>query len=325
MPFSVQVHGFSEIQGEWAELLPECTTNTIFVTPWWQAAWWQRFGTGAELCIASVRNGGSVLGIAPLVLRDGVVSFLGDTDLFDYHDFIVPRGKEDAFYPALCEFLLSLDWHTLELKSVPEDSPTLRYVPALAGRKGFAVELKEEDRAPIAVLPSTWEEYLERLSKKDRHELRRKLRRLEKASGSRQYVCTMPDVVAASMQEFFHLLRASDPNKQEFLTPEREGFFRDVAAELARRGQFRLYFLEVEGVRVAACICFDHADSYLLYNSGYDPSYSALSVGLLNKALCLKEAIEEGRKYFDFLRGTERYKYDLGGTDRVIYRLTVRR
>jgi CelD/BcsL family acetyltransferase involved in cellulose biosynthesis len=50
-----------------------------------------------------------------------------------------------------------------------------------------------------------------------------------------------------------------------------------------------------------------------------------LSVGLLNKALCIKQAIEEGRNAFDFLRGPERYKYDLGGTDRLLYRIAVRR
>ncbi len=115
------------------------------------------------------------------------------------------------------------------------------------------------------------------------------------------------------MDDFFPLMRASSHDKDDFLTPEREDFFKKLALELAPRGQFKLYFLEVDGVRVASCICFDYAGTYLLYNSGYDPEFSTLSVGLLNKALCLKEAIEEGRECFDFLRGNERYKYDLGG------------
>jgi CelD/BcsL family acetyltransferase involved in cellulose biosynthesis len=70
---------------------------------------------------------------------------------------------------------------------------------------------------------------------------------------------------------------------------------------------------------------FDYEGSYLLYNSGYDPGYSHLSVGLLNKALSIKDAVERGRESFEFLRGTERYKYDLGAQDRAIYRLTVHR
>ena len=125
------------------------------------------------------------------------------------------------------------------------------------------------------------------------------------------------------MQRFFTLLRASSPDKEEFLTPEREKFFLDVARESASRDHFRLDFLEVGGTEVAACICFDYGGAFLLYNSGYDPSYSRLSVGLLNKALSIRTAIEEGRKVFNFLKGDERYKYNLGGQDKAVYRLRI--
>ncbi|MEE8347693.1 MAG: GNAT family N-acetyltransferase, partial [Dehalococcoidia bacterium] len=63
----------------------------------------------------------------------------------------------------------------------------------------------------------------------------------------------------------------------------------------------------------------------LLYNSGYNPDYAYLSVGLLSKALALRKAIEEGRSRFDFLRGPEPYKYDLVARDVAVYRCTVRR
>ena len=98
-----------------------------------------------------------------------------------------------------------------------------------------------------------------------------------------------------------------------------------MATEFAVRGQFRMALLELDGKRVAACISFDYLDSYLLYNSGYDPDFSYLSVGILNKAFAIREAIGAGKRYFDFLRGPERYKYDLGAVDRTIYRLVVRR
>lgn len=325
MSYSVQLEDFDGIEKDWERILPSCSTNTMFVTPWWQRLWWSHFGGDSQLTILSVRNGRELLGIAPLHTRDGVLSFLGDTDLFDYHDFLVPLGNETVFYPALCDYLMGMDWHTLELKSLPQDSPTLDLLPRLAEQAGHVVEVADEDMAPVAPLPHSWDDYLAGLRKKDRHELRRKLRRLEEADGACQYVCDNTGALDGCMQDFFHLLRASSPDKLKFLTPERERFFLDIARELTPRGQFRLFFLEVNGVRAAACICFDYGESYLLYNSGYDPSYSALSVGLLNKALCIKEAIGEGRRSFDFLRGTERYKYELGGKDKSIYRMVVRR
>ena len=325
MSYSVRQEEFDGIEEDWERILPSCSTNTMFVTPSWQRLWWNHFGEGSKLSILSVRNGHQILGIAPLHVKDRVLSFLGDTDLFDYHDFLVPRGRETVFYQALCGHLKEMDWQMLELRSLPQDSPTLSILPGLAEQAGFTVDVTTEDVAPVASLPSSWDDYLAGLRKKDRHELRRKMRRLDETDAACQYVCDNFGAIGRCMQDFFKLMRASSPDKLRFMTPERERFFLDIARELAPRGQFRLFFLEVSGVRVAACICFDYADSYLLYNSGYDPSYSALSVGLLNKALCIKEAIMEGRRTFDFLRGTERYKYELGGQDRSICRLVIRR
>jgi CelD/BcsL family acetyltransferase involved in cellulose biosynthesis len=94
---------------------------------------------------------------------------------------------------------------------------------------------------------------------------------------------------------------------------------------MAQIGLLRLYFLELEGKPVATSLCFDYASSRLLYNSGYDLDYGYYSVGLLLNALCLREAIEQGIDYFDFLRGSETYKQHLGGKQHDLYQMVVRR
>jgi CelD/BcsL family acetyltransferase involved in cellulose biosynthesis len=321
----VRVGGFEEVFGDWEAILPHCSTNTVFVTPWWQETWWRHFGDDAELRLLVLRDDSSVLGIAPMMLSDGVLRFLGGTDLFDYHDFLVPAGNEAVFYDALFDYLPEMEWHTIELTSLPQDSFALGHVTSRAKSNGYAVEVQREDVAPVLRLPPTWDEYLAGLSKKRRHELRRKLRRLEGAGVISHTVCDDPSALPECMQDFFRLHRASKQEKAEFMTAERERFFVDAAVELASRGQFRLTFLAVDDIRVASCMGFDYGDSYLLYNSGYDPSYSELSVGLLSKALSIRDAIGARKQSFDFLRGTERYKYDLGAEDIPIYRVTVRR
>ena len=325
MSQSVRIESLEDVEEEWEAILPSCSTNTVFVTPWWQRTWWRHFGEDSELRVLVFHDNDLTLGIAPLMLRDGVIGFLGDTDLFDYHDFLVPRGGEDQFYESLFGYLDAVAWRKVDLKSVPHNSPTIRYIPPLAERRGYTVEVVEEDVAPIAYLPSTWDEYMAGLSKKDRHELRRKIRRFEAAGTGGQHVYSSVESLQLHMEEFFRLHRISRQDKAEFLTPEREEFFLDVAVEFAARDQFKLTFLELDGVRVASCIIFDYLDSNLLYNSGYDPDYSDLSVGLLNKANAVKEAIDTGRRTFDFLRGDERYKYHLGAEGRPIYRIVIHR
>lgn len=325
MAYSVQRESFDTIGGEWEDILSRTAANTIFITPWWQRLWWQRYGGDAHLELLSVRRDDALLGIAPLMISGDALSFLGDTDLFDYHDFLVIDGCEADFYNALWRHIAALDWQTLELKSLRQDSHTLKCLPALAQADGCEAQITQEDVSPYAALQPTWDEYLAGLRKKDRHELRRKLRRLQNGGNANQYACADPESIADAMPDFFRLMRASSGDKNDFLTPDRERFFGELACELAARGHFKLFFLEVDQARVAACICFDYDDSFLLYNSGYDPEYSALSVGLLNKALCIREAIESGKRRFDFLRGDERYKYNLGGKDQTVHELTIRR
>jgi len=86
-----------------------------------------------------------------------------------------------------------------------------------------------------------------------------------------------------------------------------------------------MIFLRLGGRRVASVLCFRAGDELLLYNSGYDPLFAGLSVGLLSKALALKRAIDLGSKRFDFLRGAERYKYELGAQDLAVRRCLIRR
>ncbi len=326
MTVSVQQESFDSIWERWENLLPSSATNTVFVTPWWQKIWWDNFGEGNESLIFSVSDGSELLGIAPLQTdQNGVLTFLGDKNLFDYFDFLVPRDSGERFYAALIDHLSGLTWDTLDLPSLPTGSPTLEYIPAIARDRGWDVEVETEETTPKTELPSDWDEFLLGLRKKDRHELRRKIRRLDRESENRQYDAADGDSLEDSMREFFALLRASRDDKNEFLTPERENFFLDIARELASRDQFRLYFLEVGGENVAACICFDYGGDFLLYNSGYEPGYSRLSVGLINKAFSIRTAIEENRREFNFLKGNERYKYNLGGRDEAVFHVSVNR
>jgi CelD/BcsL family acetyltransferase involved in cellulose biosynthesis len=83
--------------------------------------------------------------------------------------------------------------------------------------------------------------------------------------------------------------------------------------------------LSFDGEAVAMVLNFDIGGRLYMYNSGYDTQYSHYAVGLMSKALLLQDAIEQGRTAVDFMRGDESYKYDLGGKDRKVLRLVLKR
>ena len=320
-----QFQEMEEAEPLWDRILAQSSAPTIFQERWWQKTWWDHFGGESDLVLLLVGDSLGTVGIAPLAFRGEVLEFLGGSDLFDYRDFIVARGREETFCSMLLDHLNQMSWRELRLDSIREDSPTMDIFPRAAEAAGMSVETEVEDVAPVAVLPPTWDEYLAGLSKKDRHELRRKIRRLDRAGQVGWRVCESPDEVRGMMSDFLRLHRASSPDKAVFMTDEREAFFMDAAEAAAQLGHLSLGVAALDGQPVASCLGFDYGGAYLLYNSGYDPAYSRLSVGIVSKALAIQGAIEAGKGVFDFLRGSEDYKYRLGGQDRRIYRLVIRR
>ena len=315
-----------QLEKAWSHMLPNCYFNTIFITPEWQATWWKRFKYNCTPLIEIVTSGKEAIGVIPLLCEGEDATFIGDSNVYDYMDFPVLKGHGEEFFSKAWGRLKSMDWKSLRLESIPEDSPTLKYLPNIAKVDGFEVDLHESDTTPCMELPDSWDGYLAGLRKKDRHELRRKLRRLESNTDFKQYTVQITqDSVEKSMEEFFRLMALSSDDKGAFLTVQNKEFFVDLALQFSATDQYKLFFMEIEGTKVAACICFSYEGTYLLYNSGYDPERSSLSVGLLNKALTIQEAIRLDVKEYNFLRGTERYKYHLGASDRAVFDLVVNR
>jgi CelD/BcsL family acetyltransferase involved in cellulose biosynthesis len=282
------------------------------VLPPWLESWWRAFGAGQDLLLWEVHDGDRLLGIAPLRVEGETARFIGDVDVCDYQDFIVSSGQDCAFFVALLHLLNREGIRRLDLGLVRPDSLTAGALPAVAGLLEGEVLWEEVDVSFEMTLPLTWDAYLSGLSGKERHEIHRKFRRLHQSSAHRLEVLEDPRDVECAMDEFLRLFRLSRPEKGEFLTEARERFLRLAVQALAERRLVKLCFLEVGGARAASALCFDYKGSVYLYNSGLDPDYRHLSVGLLCKLLTLRRSIDDGRQVYDFLKGAETYKRRLG-------------
>ena len=209
---------------------------------------------------------------------------------------------DPAFFEAVLGYLDCEPWSGIDFVSLRDDTMTLKAFPVLAEKAGHQVRISEEDVSPGIVLPKEWEAYLATLTKKNRHELRRKMRRLDAVDGEVEFrVLSDTKEIEESLPDFLQMMRISREDKTEFLTPEREDFFRALARKLAALQALKLFFLDVDRRPVAGVVCFDYKGIRFLYNSGYDPAFSDLSVSLMLKAWCVRNAIENGLQYFDFL------------------------
>jgi CelD/BcsL family acetyltransferase involved in cellulose biosynthesis len=75
---------------------------------------------------------------------------------------------------------------------------------------------------------------------------------------------------------------------------------------------------------IAALLSFSYGDTLYFYNVTYDSEYSAYSPGFYLFDHAIKQAIAEGKKAADFLRGQEKYKYFFGAEESKIYNLKLK-
>ncbi len=323
--------GFAALHQEWNPLLRDSASGTLFLTWEWQSTWWEHLGEG-ELYLIAVRDGGHLSGIAPLYLTtsdDGLktLSVVGCRDVSDYLDLIAASGQEAKVYGALLDWLESDEapaWDLADLCNIRSASPTHSLLAEMAADRGYQVHTEVEDICPIIPLRATWDDYLNSLSKKQRHEIRRKLRRAEGSGQINWYIVNEEHDLAAEMEAFIELHQKSHVDKDEFMDAQMKGFFHAAAQVLHEAGWLQLAFMEVNGEKAATMLNFDYQDSILVYNSGYNPhKYARLSPGIVLLSYCIQWAIELGRSKFDFLRGDEEYKYRFGAQPTEIYRLVI--
>lgn len=176
-------------------------------------------------------------------------------------------------------------------------------------------QLEQTDESPFIPLTGRVEDYRAALSGKQRHELARKMRRCERLcqGGMR--------LTQGDLDVFLQLHRLSSPRKALFMGDDMEAFFRALSASLQAHGMLQLDTLWDGDRPLASAFQIRFNNRLHLYNSGYDPEAAPLAPGLCLLGHCIERACLEGVEEFDLLRGTERYKYDLGGVNRPVYRL----
>jgi CelD/BcsL family acetyltransferase involved in cellulose biosynthesis len=273
--------------------------------------------------LLAIRRDGDLAGVAPLMKLDRRLSLLGSSDVCDYLDFVVPLVEAPPVCHSVLQWVESKSWDRFDLFSMATSSVLRRNFLPLAASNGLAVQEEPEDVCPAMDLPASWDDYLAGLNRTDRHELRRKMRRLASEPDVEHEIVSDSTSVGRDMNDFFRLFLDSRADKTNFLTSVMKDFFTEMAQSMASNGWFNLFFLKMSGVRVAAAIIFDCGDTFYLYNSGYDKNYAQLGVGLLLNAQCIRTGIERGKRRFDFLRGNEPYKYHFGGHDELVYRCRI--
>ena len=315
----------------WNTLVEDGISDSPFLRYEILSQWWKTLGGGewkeADLVLITAAENGNMIGIAPLfkaVYEDREALLLvGSIEISDYLDLIV-RGEDlSRFLSGLIDFLarsgpfegLPFDWYNLA-----DSSPTLAALKAESEKRGWTYREEIYRPTPRIALSGDFEVYLSGIEKKQRHEIRRKLRRaVESEAPVHFYIVEDAATLDSEIESFFQLME-QDSNKAGFLKPAMREHMSGIMRNAFAQGYLWLAFLTVDGVKAAAAFNFDYKNKLWGYNSGVSHGFMELSPGWVLLSYQLQWACEHGRYEFDFMRGDEEYKYRFGGVNKYVMR-----
>lgn len=340
---------FENLAEEWNALLQTGITHVPFLRHEYLRTWWETRGGGewpdSELALVTARQAGRLAGVAPLFSarnRQGqqALLLLGSIEISDYLDLIVSPEDLGGFLPGLLDFLdhfgpagvsvpapesPSRPWQVLDWQNIPEDSPTLPLLKQEAAQRNWKFDQVRTYQAPSIKLSGDFDTYLAGIDKKQRHEVRRKMRRAQESDrGVNWYFVTDGSRLETEVEAFMTMM-AEEPDKARFLTAPMRQQMQNSCRAAFEHGWLQLAFMEVDGEKAAGYLNFDYLNRVWIYNSGIARRFLDLSPGWVLLGHLLEWANQNQREEFDFMRGAEDYKYRFGAVDKYLAGVNVDR
>jgi CelD/BcsL family acetyltransferase involved in cellulose biosynthesis len=315
---------FSRLADEWRTLLSGTSSDHIFLTWEWLYTWARHYLREERLLILLAVEDGQTVGIAPLYIRktgEGAMSlkrveFLGSGEACSsYLDFIVRDDKRKPVLKKFYDYLhgeAKSQWDLLCLAEVPAESPTIDVLYETVGQAGKVIEVLDPTSCPLIKLDGNEEEFLKGISGNERYNLKRKSKRLTELGRVEYLRLSSVDDIQNGMKDFVELHRMrwrQKGNGGSFESRTFLEFHEEVSRVFGRKGWVRLDFLILDWEKVAGIYGYVYNGVYYFYLPGLKPQiFPETSPGILLLYQSVRQAIGEGCKTFDLLRGPADYK-----------------
>ena len=235
-------------------------------------------------------------------IKDGTLCNSGSRDYIDYRPNFNLTSK--SLKDLNCKKVSLDSMHFDQIKEISKLYPE------------NSLKISKQDQVVNLMLPKSYEEYLADLPRKKRHELKRKKVRFQEK---------YPQAVLRESKDseifesFITLHKTSDGDKGNFMNDEVTAFFSSL---LTMKG-WKIYYLEVDNAIAACCFVYEDEVGSYLYNSSKNNTFNEVNPGIIIIDKIIEQLISKEFTFFDFLKGTERYKFDLGGISTQLYDIDI--
>lgn len=314
-----------ELKAEWSCFLESLPEVTPFHVPEWLLAWWRHFGSG-RLRVFVFRNDRQMAAVLPFFCHE----WQGRRQLT-----LVGAGVSDYLDPPIARRFCADVLRILptELKRVQcwdvcswQDLNAISPLRELAWGDEFIVTVEGDSECAETAISGDFEAWYARRP----HGLRRNARRyLEKALTIGEpefYVRHEPNAELVNALMTLHAARWQKQGQTGMIVQNQSAnFLREVLERFAAKGILRFFTLRFRSQIVAIICGFHYRNVLYSYLSAFDPEYEKFGFGRTLLYHALRHAFENGYRSWNFLRGSEPYKFDWGARHIRKCRITVTR
>ena len=313
-------NSFLELRDQW-NLLGSSAIETVFFMHAWLAAWLEELAPDAELHVLTAWDADRLVAALPLygsqdAGRGRRWAFMGTGTLTPNHlDVIAEPEVLEQVRTRFVGLLLdeSENWDVLEFDKLPADSETAQALDAAFARRGIATSCSVSAVCPYCDLPATFEEYVATRKRDLRKEMRQKRRRF--AAEPDKYKLAFADTEEGALSALERLEAIHQARWQgkgypgAFADPRVVAFHAKVVRAAVAAGYLRTYTLSIDGQVAAVSYNFRIGSTVQGYLSSFDARWADESPGVALRSYVIERAIAEGVTRYDFLEGSEHYKF----------------
>jgi CelD/BcsL family acetyltransferase involved in cellulose biosynthesis len=298
---------------DWDALAATNSVRTIFQTWAWHRAWWEVHGEQHELALIEAREGGRLVGIAPLVIDgEAVLRFMG-YGASDYLDLLVEGARRDVL-DALAAAMRGLEWKRMLLEQVHEGSPLVT--------SGLVIPSYVEYQQPAPSYRFRHDESDRQLANKK--SLKRHYNYFQRSGGITFEVLSEAPAVLPHLERFFaqHVARRGLTDAPSKFADDRERtFYRKLTEYLGSCGLLRFSVLGFGDEVLAYHFGFEFEGTLYWYKPTFNVAYEKHSPGEVLLKMIIEDCIERDLDELDFTIGKEAFKYRFANQERTVFRV----
>ena len=310
----------ASLQADWNSAVEASGFDSVFLSHEWFCTWARNFAPAGTLYVVIARQSGCIRGIMPLLherRRVGpwtwsVLRSMSNAHTCKYGFVLSKESGRETLDAMLRHLSRNGHWDLMELTHLPAISDSFALIRQSCGKAGLRVRSQFQMESPYVEISGAWNEYLGTRNSKVRKNWDYFERRMHKEGSVELHEIDGSSGTDQAVTEAFEIEESSwkgEAGSAMKRTSEVARFYLELARAMSARGNFRLYFLSLNGSKIAFDYCLPYRQTFNVLKTGYNPAYAKNSPGRVLRKSVLRGIFESGsHRIYDLLGARDAWK-----------------